>query len=630
MAQVLIHLKRQNDPLDGGVETLDYAAWGLPQARPFSETTKQAALRRLNDLTKPKGSLGQLEALIADLAGLQGRVIPVLNRPHFLVFVADHGVATNHAVSRYGQAVTEEMAVNIAMNSSVSAVMARHFGIALDVFDVGCIRTIRHPNIHVKKVAQGTRDFTLGPAMDDEQLTQAMNVGVTAASQVIDAGADCLILGEMGIGNTTAASALAAWLLDLPAQVVVGVGTGIDDATLNRKAQLVQNAVEKWRRGIDQNQLDSFAKLRSGFTAFGGFELAAMAGAMLAGAARGVPTLLDGFLAGISGLWATMLEPGLRPFLIAAHESPEPAHRMILAAMSKQPLLSLGMRVGEGAGALLAWPMVQTALKVMAETATFDDARVTNPHRQEEKPKPLHQVMNQDHPTMSSEPGPSPMRGDFTAAEVASVYKVIAARRDIRVFLPDKLPANAVARILAAGHHGPSVGYMQPWNFIVIDDKTVLRSLQAAVDRERLRAGRHYPDEKRDYYLRLKVEGLVEAPLTLCVTNDSTRGGPHVLGRNTIPETDLMSTSCAIQNMWLAARAEGIGMGWVSIYEKSDVREILRIPAHIDPVALLTIGYTPHFPEIPVLERVGWGKRIDLGELLYHNQWGEAVKEEWH
>jgi nicotinate-nucleotide--dimethylbenzimidazole phosphoribosyltransferase len=124
------------------------------------------------------------------------------------------------------------------------------------------------------------------------------------------------------------------------------------------------------------------------------------------------------------------------------------------------------------------------------------------------------------------------------------------------------------------------------------------------------------------------VEGLLQAPLTICVTNDPTRGGPHVLGRNTIPETDLMSTSCAIENMWLAARAEGVAMGWVSIYRKEDVRDILGIPPHVNPVALLTLGYTPHFPDIPVLERVGWGRRIPLDELVFLDSWGRRAKEE--
>jgi nicotinate-nucleotide--dimethylbenzimidazole phosphoribosyltransferase len=184
-------------------------------------------------------------------------------------------------------------------------------------------------------------------------------------------------------------------------------------------------------------------------------------------------------------------------------------------------------------------------------------------------------------------------------------------------------------RILIAAHHAPSVGYMQPWNFILIRDRERLKQIQRVVERERVRASENYQDLKQEYYLRLKVEGLLQAPITICVTNDSSRGGPHVLGRNTIPETDLMSTSCAIENMWLAARAEGVGMGWVSIYQKEDIRQILNIPDHIDPVALLSIGYTAHFPEIPLLERVGWRNRLDLQTLIYHDFWGnrEESKE---
>ncbi|WP_274436622.1 5,6-dimethylbenzimidazole synthase [Alicyclobacillus sp. ALC3] len=222
----------------------------------------------------------------------------------------------------------------------------------------------------------------------------------------------------------------------------------------------------------------------------------------------------------------------------------------------------------------------------------------------------------------------SPTVPDFTEAERNAVYKAILARRDIRSFLPDEIDEDALWRILVAAHHGPSVGYMQPWNFILVRDKERLREIQQTVEGERVRAAENYQDLKQDYYLRLKVEGLLQAPLTICVTNDSTRGGPHVLGRNTIPETDLMSTSCAIENMWLAARAEGIGLGWVSIYQKADIRQILRIPEHIDPVALLSVGYTSHFPDIPLLERVGWGKRLELQSLIYQDYWGNEEDKE--
>jgi nicotinate-nucleotide--dimethylbenzimidazole phosphoribosyltransferase len=301
-------------------------------------------------------------------------------------------------------------------------------------------------------------------------------------------------------------------------------------------------------------------------------------------------------------------------YFLASHQSAEPAHAYLLKELEISPLVQWDMRLGEGSGGLFVLPILQNACKLVAETSTFEDARVTNPHK-----KRLEAI------DKTASQLPAPVRSDFTDAERAAVYKAILARRDIRVFLPDPIPEEVLGRILMAAHHAPSVGYMQPWNFILIREKQVLKQLQAEVERERVAASAHYQDLQKDYYLRLKLEGLMQAPLTICVTNDTSRGGPHVLGRNTIPETDLMSTSCAIENMWLAARAEGVAMGWVSIYQKRHVQEILNIPAHVEPVALLTVGYTPHFPDIPVLERVGWGKRLDLDTLVYQERWGNLA-----
>lgn len=212
----------------------------------------------------------------------------------------------------------------------------------------------------------------------------------------------------------------------------------------------------------------------------------------------------------------------------------------------------------------------------------------------------------------------------FTEQEKKAVYKVIETRRDVRSFLPDLLPEDAVRRILEAAHHGPSVGFMQPWNYILITSPTVKARLAWAVEKERKALAIHYEGERAEKFLKLKVEGLQEAPLTICVTCDPTRGGSHVLGRNSIPETDIMSTACAIQNMWLASCAEGIAMGWVSFYKKNDVRDILGIPPHIEPVALLSLGYTEQYPEAPILETEKWEKRLDLDTLIYHNQWGNT------
>ncbi|ARK23405.1 5,6-dimethylbenzimidazole synthase [Sporosarcina sp. P37] len=210
----------------------------------------------------------------------------------------------------------------------------------------------------------------------------------------------------------------------------------------------------------------------------------------------------------------------------------------------------------------------------------------------------------------------------FTQEEKDAVYKAIYTRRDVRSFLPDPIPETAVRSILDAAHHAPSVGFMQPWNFILVSSNEVKEKLSWAAEKERRALAIHYEGEKETKFLGLKVQGLKEAPLTICVTCDPTRGGSHVLGRNSIPETDVLSTACAIQNMWLAACAEGLALGWVSFYKKNDVRDILAIPPHIDPVALLSIGYTEHYPTKPILESADWEKRRVLDQLIFADKWG--------
>ncbi|MFE4707183.1 5,6-dimethylbenzimidazole synthase [Peribacillus simplex] len=210
----------------------------------------------------------------------------------------------------------------------------------------------------------------------------------------------------------------------------------------------------------------------------------------------------------------------------------------------------------------------------------------------------------------------------FTNEEQAAVYKAIYNRRDIRSFLPKPISKDILHRILDAAHHAPSVGFMQPWSFIVISSQETKNSLAWASDKERRALAIHYEGDKENKFLSLKVEGLKEAPYTICVTCDPTRGGSHVLGRNSIPETDILSTACAIQNMWLAACAEGLAMGWVSFYKKNDIRDILEIPPHIEPVALLSIGYTDQYPDKPILELANWEKRRPMDELIFKDKWG--------
>ncbi|GED34496.1 5,6-dimethylbenzimidazole synthase [Brevibacillus centrosporus] len=213
----------------------------------------------------------------------------------------------------------------------------------------------------------------------------------------------------------------------------------------------------------------------------------------------------------------------------------------------------------------------------------------------------------------------------LTEEEKIGLYKAISNRRDIRSFRSDSIESEKLSMILSAAHHAPSVGFMQPWNFILVTADSLKRELADSADKERRALAIHYEGTGRESaFLELKIQGIKEAPVTICVTCDPTRGGDHVLGRNSIPETDIMSVSCAIQNMWLAAYAEGLAMGWVSFYKKSDVRRILDIPPHIDPVALLSIGYTDHYPDRPLLEIHQWEKRQELQKLIFRERWGQS------
>jgi 5,6-dimethylbenzimidazole synthase len=221
------------------------------------------------------------------------------------------------------------------------------------------------------------------------------------------------------------------------------------------------------------------------------------------------------------------------------------------------------------------------------------------------------------------------MEHEFSKAWKEGVYQAIARRRDMRHFLPDPIPTETLARILSAAHHAASVGYMQPWNFVVIRDLAKRNEIKAHVDAERLIAAEHFEKERKEKYLSFKLEGIVESPLNICITCDPTRAGPVVLGRNTIRETDIYSTCCAIQNLWLAARAEGIGVGWVSILKTDVLRKILAMPDHILPIGYLCMGYVAAFPARPMLETSGWLPRMPLEELVYGDQWGQPVATEF-
>jgi 5,6-dimethylbenzimidazole synthase len=227
---------------------------------------------------------------------------------------------------------------------------------------------------------------------------------------------------------------------------------------------------------------------------------------------------------------------------------------------------------------------------------------------------------------MGQPPTSPTTQGDqgFPSVERRGVYRAIHQRRDIRHFRPDPIPNSVLARLIQAAHHGPSVGFMQPWDFILIQDLARRKQVKELFERERQAAACFFDQPRRSHYLSLKLEGILDTPVNLCVTCDPTRA-EVVLGRNSMPETDVYSTCCAVQNLWLAARSEGIGVGWVSILKLPQLRQILGIPPHILPVAYLCLGYPVEFPPQPLLETVGWRNRLPLDQLVHYEGWENSL-----
>jgi 5,6-dimethylbenzimidazole synthase len=216
----------------------------------------------------------------------------------------------------------------------------------------------------------------------------------------------------------------------------------------------------------------------------------------------------------------------------------------------------------------------------------------------------------------------------FPESEARGVYRAITERRDVRSqFLPEPIPSDVLVRLLQAAHHAPSVGFMQPWDFILLEDKATRTRIKSLFNRVNEEAANLHDAERAKLYRTLKLEGILESPLNLCITCDRKRGGPLVLGRSTVIETDLFSTCLAVQNLWLAARAEGIGVGWVSILDPTELAQILRLPAGVVPVAYLCLGYVTEFLPGPELETKGWRERMPLSSLVHIERWGNSPHE---
>ena len=329
--------------------------------------TLAAAHERQAQLTKPPGSLGRLERLGATLAAMQGTQQPRLDQVWISVFAADHGIVAE-GISAFPQVVTAEMVRNFARGGAAISVLAQEWNARLEVVNVGTVQALGDlPGVLDARIAAGTANFVHEPAMSVEQLHDALTAGREAAERASIGGARLFIGGEMGIGNTTSAAAVACSLLGLPAAQLAGPGTGLDAAGVARKALTIE-------RGLARHRAD---RPLAALQRLGGFEIAALAGAYLRCAQLGVPALVDGFIATTAALVATRHQPDLAAWLFHAHRSAEPGHRRLLDALDAQPLLDLDMRLGEGSGAAVAMPILRAAAALHARMATFAEAGVS-------------------------------------------------------------------------------------------------------------------------------------------------------------------------------------------------------------------------------------------------------------
>lgn len=323
---------------------------------------------RLDHLTKPQGSLGALETLAKRIVGITGLEGPKIARKVIITMAADHGVV-GEGVSAYPQEVTAQMVYNFVRGGAAINVLAAHVGARVVVVDMGVAKDL-DPALMVanKKISYGTRNIANGPAMSREEAIKSIEAGIDVAEEEFQKGMSIVGTGDMGIGNTTASSAIVAALTGIAVEEVTGRGTGIDDARLKNKIRVIERAIERNRPSADP--IDVLAKV-------GGFEIGGLAGVILAGASLRLPVVIDGFISGAAALLATRMEPKARDYLIAAHCSAEPGHKIALRAMGLEPLLDLRMRLGEGTGAALGIGMVEAAVKILTEMATFKEAGVS-------------------------------------------------------------------------------------------------------------------------------------------------------------------------------------------------------------------------------------------------------------
>ncbi len=341
----------------------------LQQIQPIDDALMAGTQRRLDNLTKPPGSLGRLEAIACRLVAITGEANPTFNQKRIITIAADHGVVAE-GVSAYPQEVTAQMVANFLNGGAAINVLARHVGAEVVVVDAGVAADLKsHPNLVSRKIGKGTRNMAHEPAMSCEQAIAAIEAGIEIAEAEFAKDADLIGTGEMGIGNTTASSAITAVMTGAPVAQVTGRGTGIDDAALQRKIGVVQRAIDLHQPN-PEDPIDVLAKV-------GGFEIGALAGVIVASAAHRVPLLVDGFISTASALLAAGLCPRVKAYLFSSHRSAEVGHQIALDFLGLQPILDLDLWLGEGTGAALAMPILEASVKLLNEMASFDEAGVS-------------------------------------------------------------------------------------------------------------------------------------------------------------------------------------------------------------------------------------------------------------
>jgi nicotinate-nucleotide--dimethylbenzimidazole phosphoribosyltransferase len=323
----------------------------------------------INTLTKPIGSLGRLEELAIELAEMKNENFPSITKPGVLVFAADHGI-TAEGVSAYPQAVTEQMVLNFLNGGAAINVFSRQIGALLRIIDMGVATDIEHESLVNKKIRYGTANFYKEDAMTREEAESAIEAGYSQGLEMIKRGAECLILGEMGIGNTTVSSTVLAVLSNEDVSSLVGNGTGISSEQLLHKVEVIKQAIQH-RNPNPNDPIDILAKV-------GGLEIAGMTGAMLAAAENRIPILVDGFISTIAALLAKSISNKVVEYMIMTHQSVEPGHEIAISLLGKQPLIDLNLRLGEGTGAAIAFPIIQSATLMLKEMATFSSAGISN------------------------------------------------------------------------------------------------------------------------------------------------------------------------------------------------------------------------------------------------------------